>query len=623
MKIHSILACLLIGSSTSLLAQHSTNIEAASNTATQGQTHSVASVQSSLALGDGNIEETVIGNSNYDLQTNSAIQPRFMVHANGNMSAAWTMSLDGTSSFTDRGTGYNFFDGSSWGDQPSERLEDERTGWASFVALPGGGEAYICHTSGAGSPSYFAKRAVAGTGAWQNSTVTDGTTTLSNVWHRMAVGGASDNTLHVIGAQNLGTDADPEYFMRYSRSTDLGVTWDIVNVQIAGIADSVYGTWSGDAYNLATSGDKVAFTVGSETRDVVLLESEDNGTTWSANIIMEFPLDSFDNSTHLIDTSNVLNGLGAYPCSDGSYDIFYDENDELQVYFGGFLFANTDTTDDFIQLPFALDILRWKESYGFVTDGTASLDGLTVGYNQLDTIASVLDLDGDGTFSGPIDGDYRASLTSMPNTFIANNGDIYLTYASIVDSISEDQTDAGDPFDKNQRHQWITKSSDNGATWEQPQDLLKIFAEEENSLVEAVFGSVIVENGVVYVMYQRDEIPGVHVSSPAENGHEMGPNEIVVASFLVSDYDILTTEETNKGIFNIAPNPSFGSTTVTFEEGHENGSVSVVNALGQTVLSAVAEGNQLTINTSSFKAGLYIVNVNEGDNVYTQKLMVK
>lgn len=620
MKIHSILACLLIGSSTSLLAQHSTNIEASPNTSANGPIHSVSSVQSAAALGGGNIEETIIGTSNYDLQTNSAIQPRFILHGNGNMSAAWTMSLDGTTSFTDRGTGYNFFDGSSWGDEPSARLESERTGWPSFVALPGGGEAYICHqTSG---DSYFAKRDVAGTGTWQGSSVTDGTTTLDNVWHRMAVGGTSNNTLHVIGAENLGTDADPEYFMRYSRSTDLGVSWDIVNVQIAGIADSVYGTWSGDAYNLATSGDKVAFVVGSETRDVVLLESLDNGTTWTSNIIMEFPLDSFDNSTHLIDSTTVLNGLGAYPCSDGSYNLFYDENDELQVYFGGFLFANADTLDDFIQLPYAYDILRWKKSYGFVTDGTASIDGTVVGYTQLDTVASVLDMNGDGGITGTIDGDYRASLTSMPNTFTASNGDIYLTYASIIDTIAVQQTDEGDPYNKNQRHQFITKSSDNGNTWAAPQDLQKIFAVQGNPLVEAVFGNVVVREDVVYVMYQRDEIPGVHVTQTA-NGHSIESNDIVVASFLVSDYNFLTTEETNKGIFSIAPNPSYGSTTVNFEEGHENGSVSVINALGQTVYTAVAEGSQLTINTSNFKAGLYIVNVTEGDNVYTQKLMVK
>ncbi len=622
MKIHSILACLLIGSSTSLLAQHSTSIESVNNSESslsQVQVQPVSATQSALAIGGGNIDEEIIGTSNYDLQTNSAIQPRFILHPNGSISAAWTMSLDGTAGFTDRGTGYNFFDGTSWGPQPSERLESVRTGWPSMVALPGGGEAYICHTSTGSGNSLFAKRDVAGTGSWTTEDVSDGTNTLSNVWHRMAVGGASNNTLHVIGAENLGTDTDPEYFMRYSRSTDLGATWDVVNSQITGIADSVYGTWSGDAYNLATSGDKVAFVVGSETRDVVLLESEDNGTTWSANIIMEFPLDSFDNNSHLIDSTVVLNGLGAYPCSDGSYNLFYDENDELQVYFGAFLFANSDTTDEFINLPFANELLRWKESYGFVTDGTASIDGLVEGYNQLDTIVGVLDLNGDGQITGSL-ADYRMSLTSMPNTFITAAGEIYLTYTSIIDTISEDQSSAGDPYNKNQRHQWITRSTDNGTTWADAQDLNKIFAVEENPLIEAVYGNVVVNGNTVYVMYQRDEIPGLHVRGEE---HSVETNDMVVATFDKVDFDILFVDETNKGIFSVAPNPAFGSTTVNFVEGHENGAVTIVNSLGQTVFSEVAQGNTLTINTESFQNGFYIVNVTEGNNVYTQKLIVK
>lgn len=625
MKIHSILACLLIGSSTSLLAQTTTNQQPIPNTINKvvpGQVVPVntASAQSSQALGDGNIEEVVVGLSNYDLQTNSAIQPRFMVHANGNMSAAWTMSLDGTTNFNDRGTGYNFFDGTSWGSQPSERLEGERTGWASFVTLPGGGEAYICHTSG--GDSYFAKRDVAGTGAWSNSTVTDGTTTLSNVWHRMTVGGASNNTLHVIGAENVGTDADPEYYIRYSRSTDLGATWDLVNVEIPAISDADFGRTSGDSYSIVSNGDNVAFICGGGSKDVVVMKSADNGTTWTKNILWDFPIENFDNSTHLIDSTVVTgNEFGGYYTADGSFHLMYDNTDELHAFFGGYTFSNTDTNDDQVTnfRPGQSELLHWKETYGYVTAGTASIDGTVQGFNQLDSVAFVLDQNGDGEITGSI-ANYYLSLTSMPSTYLASNGDIYLTYSSIIDTIAEDQASAGDPYDKNQRHQWITKSTDNGVTWEDPQDLLKIFAVEENPLVEAVFGNVVVHDDVVYVLYQRDEVPGLHV-----RGEEHTPesNEMVVASFLVSDYNILTLEETNTGIFNVAPNPASGSTTVTLAEGHENATVSLINALGQTLYTADAEGNQLTLDTSNLRAGLYIVNVVEGDDVYTQKLMVK
>ncbi len=621
MKIHSILACLLIGSSTSLLAQHTVEPVAINNTESiniQGNT--VASSQSALALGGGNVDEEVIGTSLYDLQTNSAVQPRFIVHPNGSISAAWTMSLDGTSTFVDRGTGYNFYDGTDWGSEPSERLEDERTGWPSFISLPGGGEAYICHTSG--GDSYFAKRDVAGTGAWANSTVTDGTNTLSNVWHRMTVGGASGNSLHVIGAENIGTDADPEYYIRYSRSTDLGATWDLVNVEIPSIADTLFGTTSGDSYSIVSKGDEVSFICGGGSKDVVLMSSTDNGSTWTKNILWDFPIDDFENTSDLVDSTVVTeNDFGAYYTADGSYNLTYDQTGELHAFFGGYLFSNVDTNDVDVTnfSPAVGDLLHWKSSYGYVTNGTATIDGSNLGFSQLDTVAFVLDQNGDDAITGDI-ANYFLSLTSLPFTHVTDDGDMYLTYSSIIDTLSEDQDAAGAPYNKNQRHQWIIRSTDNGVNWSTPQDLTRFYAIDDNPLVETVFGNVAFDNNTVYVMYQRDETPGLHVRGEE---HTAEPNDIVVASFLKDDLDILFVEETNKGIFNVAPNPSFGTTTVNFEEGHENGTVRVINSLGQTVYAETAEGTQLTINTGSFKAGMYIVNVVEGESVYTQKLMVK
>ena len=603
-----------------MLAQNTATPVAVSNSATINiEGNNVPSVESALALGDGNIEEVVIGTTNYDLQTNSAVQPRFILHPNGSISAAWTMSLDGTTAFNDRGTGYNFFDGSSWGSEPTGRLESERTGWPSFVALPGGGEAYISHSTT--DDSYFAKRAVAGTGTWTTGPVSDGTTTLDNVWHRMTVGGASNNTLHVIGAENLGTDADPEYYIRYSRSTDLGDSWDLVNIELPEIADTTFGITSGDSYSIVANGDNVAFICGGGNKDVVLMTSSDNGSNWTKNIVWDFPLDDFDNSSDIVDTNTVTgNEFGAYYTTDGSYNLMYDQTGELHAFFGGYLFSNISTTDQGTNYSPNVDVLlHWKDSYGYVTNGTATADGSVYGFSQLDTVGFVIDQSGDGAITGSV-ATYFLSLTSLPYSHVASNGDIYLTYSSIIDTVAEEQINEGDPYDKNQRHQWIVRSTDNGASWSTPQDLTKIFAKEENALVETVFGNVVVKDDVVYVMYQRDEIPGLHVRGEE---HPMESNDIVVATFLKNDFDILFVEETNKGIFSIAPNPAFGSTTINFEEGHENGSVSIVNALGQNVYSAVAEGSQLTINTSNFKAGFYIVNVTEGDNVYTQKLMVK
>lgn len=79
------------------------------------------------------VERQVIGLTQYDLQSNAAIDDR-MAGNESAVSATWTMSLD-VSPFADRGTGYNFFDGNAWGEQPYERLENVRIGWPSVNHL--------------------------------------------------------------------------------------------------------------------------------------------------------------------------------------------------------------------------------------------------------------------------------------------------------------------------------------------------------------------------------------------------------------------------------------------------------------------------------------------------------
>ena len=65
--------------------------------------------------------ETEIGDTRYDLQTNSAIQRRIINHTNGTVSATWTYSA--VNSWATRGTGYNYFNGSSWGTAPTSQIE--------------------------------------------------------------------------------------------------------------------------------------------------------------------------------------------------------------------------------------------------------------------------------------------------------------------------------------------------------------------------------------------------------------------------------------------------------------------------------------------------------------------
>ena len=58
-------------------------------------------------------EETAIGNTYYDLQSNSLLQNRIYRWEDGSIGAVWTRGLESPPGFPDRGTGYNFFDGTT------------------------------------------------------------------------------------------------------------------------------------------------------------------------------------------------------------------------------------------------------------------------------------------------------------------------------------------------------------------------------------------------------------------------------------------------------------------------------------------------------------------------------
>ncbi|MEZ5197147.1 MAG: hypothetical protein R2764_12290 [Bacteroidales bacterium] len=91
--------------------------------------------------------ETHVGLTRYDQQTNSTNQNRIYKYDDGTMGATCTIGYSDPT-FSDRGTGYNYYDGDSWGDDPVERLESQRSGWPSYAPLGENGEINVAHISG-------------------------------------------------------------------------------------------------------------------------------------------------------------------------------------------------------------------------------------------------------------------------------------------------------------------------------------------------------------------------------------------------------------------------------------------------------------------------------------------
>ncbi|MEZ5196697.1 MAG: hypothetical protein R2764_09930, partial [Bacteroidales bacterium] len=139
-------------------------------------------------------EEEVIGMTRYDLQTNTSPQNRFHVYDDGTMGAVWTMGFDDPN-FADRGTGYNYFDGNAWGEQPQERIETIRTGWPSYAPYGENGELVVSHDFGAGSLLYLMRDAK-GTGDWSEMTLEGPGEPIS--WNRTTTSGINHDIIHTL-----------------------------------------------------------------------------------------------------------------------------------------------------------------------------------------------------------------------------------------------------------------------------------------------------------------------------------------------------------------------------------------------------------------------------------------
>lgn len=542
--------------------------------------------------------ETIIGQTTYDLQSNASVQNRIYKSANGGISAVWNYSQTNDLAAADRGTGYNY-NGGSWGAQPTERIESKRVGWPSITSLTNGKEYTVSHNT-ADEQLQLTYRSAVGTGTWsEDITKLPSPIATGNWWPRMVKGGGDGNSLHVISitypVANGGTIYNgQDGALCYSRSTDGGSTWDLVNVVLPELSNNYYLGFSGDNYAWAEShGDTIAFVVGDNFEDIVLMKSLDNGTTWTKTIVFDFPYDMFDEATtEVLDTPST---------SDGSYAVMLDGNGEAHVFWGAMKVVNDVLNDQQTSyFPFTDGLCYWRESMGA---GAVA-----------DTIAFSVDADNSGTLDWIEAGLYYVSTTGFPNVSLGDNGDIYVSYSGLHDNLNNGS--------QNYRHVYAIKSTDGGNTWTFPNDVTPF-----EDFAENVFASLAPTNDgtCIPMVYQRDFEPGLAVRGD-EDAFDV--NEIVYLC-IPSTLDVGVNEQQHIiDEFTVYPNPTGTSTKVSFTVNKAgNVVVNVFDVTGQLVASYTnkvqAGRSSLDINVANFRSGVYFINAQIGDDVKTQKLMVK
>jgi hypothetical protein len=552
--------------------------------------------------------EEQVGMTVYDLQSNTGSPSgRTYLYPDGFMATVWTRGMT-PASYSERGTGYNYFDGTQWGPEPTVRIETQRTGWPGYAPC-GNGEIVAAHHNTAGL--VVTKRANRGTGTWTQSILAGPAAAVDISWPRIVSSGANHDTIHIL-ASTYSAYEGQNLALLYYRSNDQGATWDIQHYIDPAMNSTAYYGFSGDSYVFAEPfGNNLAFLIADSQNDLFIMKSADAGETWTKTVVWEHPYPMLNVATTATDTLYA---------PDGAAHMSFDKQGKLHIVFGVYrVLFNGDNTYSY--WPGLSGIAYWNEDQPTFTGGDQmnildpdllDANGSLIGYYNIDW-------DGNGSLDILDDyGNYGLAFGSMPQIAFDDNNNAILVYSSIIEGF--------DNGVQQYRHIFARASSDNAQTWGQIVDLTN---DPIHIFDECVF-PVIAQTGDGenwYFAYQYDNEPGLAI-----RGDEDTPTDNFISMFSVSTL-LNEVKELNKPsvvtVSNTYPNPSHGETRVDLNlERNFNVSYFITSITGQQLVSCNlgqkgAGRHTLQINNESLSSGIYFLNVKVGEKTYTNKLIVE
>ncbi|MCC6727323.1 MAG: T9SS type A sorting domain-containing protein [Saprospiraceae bacterium] len=565
--------------------------------------------------------ESTLGETTYDLQSNSSTPNRLDKLANGNLYGTFTYSAE-ASAWTDRGTGFNSYNAvaGTWGAFPTGRIEDVRTGWPNVGTLADGTVVNVAHSS---ASKIRLSKNVGGT--WQYSDVATAVPP-GVLWPRMAVGGPDGNTIHVIcislptgngGAVYEGCDGHLLYF----RSTDGGTTWDKQDVKLPEMNSDYYSRMDADSYGIDASGETVAVGLFGDYGDVKVAKSSDNGDTWTTWTVKDFPIDAYVLDSgytydQLFPDPNAPDSL-AILTSDNAGDVLVDNDGLVHLWYGD-MYVLDDAAANSSYYPATMGLRYWNE--------TMEEDAAVY------AVEGIIDANGNDTLDIAATSDialYYSSLTSHPSAAIDADGRIYVAYSGLTENYINT---LANPNQQHNRHVYVIYSEDNGATWSAPYDIITEDFISEPDLIdvyETMFPAAArFVNNRLDIIYQQDFEPGLSVRGDSDPS---GTNYINHIGLDVSELGVINnTTAVNPDVFalTLSPNPVSVMAQVAYElPNAQDVKIQVTNAFGQTV-KMVSLGQQSTgkhvygLHTADFAKGVYVVSIQAGDKVASSKLLV-
>ena len=565
-----------------------------------------------------------ITNTGYQLQTNGATRNAIVQNSDGSLSVANTFSAVSVTPWADRGTGYNYYNGSVWGPGPTVRVETTRAGFTNIAVTSSGKEHTLAHSpTPSTNPMAYNSRPVKGTGAWtQNSNpILSPTGPGGSLFPRMTSGGTNGNSLHAIailtptvfpnGAAYQGQNGA----FAYARSTDEGVTWSSWTCPSQLDTSNGFPGFpnGGDAYAIDARGDVIAYAVGTMVSDFVLMKSTDNGTTWTQTLIKNFFYRNYTGQ-YLTDTLNIPTVIDTIDVGDGNIDVVLDNSNNAHVFFGHTRVLCDDTAQGWSYYPVTDGLYYWNET-------------MTPGHPVI--IAGMEDLDLSGTLDFPTPtpstdvpmGIYLGGMVSHPSCGVDASGKIFCLYDAPIEA-ADDGT--GHLF----RNVYVMASSNGGTTWTTPARINPTIS------MEQVYPNIPSHftGGCIPVTYQEDLSIGNGLTNQSSGNPDPFNGFADINYGCLSISEVLSTHEIINHLFNVSdnyPNPFHGNSSITITMNKSSKvTLDIYNPLGAkvaaTITSDLSTGEHtMNIDGSKLSAGIYFYTVKAGEYTVTKKMIIE